>query len=645
MSVTDPILYRVVPERPEAHLFSAELSIPMASETAPGAPLTLSLPAWIPGSYMIRDFARNVVSISAEDASGSLPLTKLDKQTWTVTPRGASGADSGGYAGPVTVRYQVYAWELTVRSAHLDRTHGYFNGPSLFLRVHGRDRSPCRVELAPPSDPACAHWRVATSMARDKDRSPDAGRWGFGWFLADDYEDLIDHPVEMGHFDVIAYRVGGVPHWMAVSGRHRGDLARVAADLAPICEEHAALFGDLPVDRYLFLTQVVGDGYGGLEHRFSSSLLCSRDDLPTGVPGQAAPAAAEGAGDYRKFLGLCSHEYFHLWNVKRIRPAAFIDGGLEREVHTRLLWAFEGITSYYDDLALVRSGRIDVEGYLALLAETLTRVQRNPGRLKQTVAESSFDAWTKFYKQDENAPNAIVSYYGKGALTALALDLTIRRDSQDRASLDDVMRALWRRYGVPGIGVPERGIEALAAEVTGLDLGDFFAHALDRAEDLDLPALLATVGVEMRLRPARGPNDLGGVVKAVDPSDQPQGQVPAQVSDVGLRLGTEGADAKISVVLDGRPGQRAGLSAGDTLVAVDGLRVTGADADQRLRALPVGREVQVHAFRRDELLTCTLVPEAAPADVCDLCLLSDVPAAVLERRRAWLASLVEGASS
>jgi hypothetical protein len=185
MSVTDPILYRVVPERPEAHLFSVELSIPTAPGTAPGAPLTLSLPAWIPGSYMIRDFARNVVSISAEDASGSLPLTKLDKQTWTVTPRGASGvasgADSGGYAGPVTVRYQVYAWELTVRSAHLDRTHGYFNGPSLFLRVHGRDRSPCRVELVPPSDPACAHWRVATSMARDKDRSPDAGRWGFGW--------------------------------------------------------------------------------------------------------------------------------------------------------------------------------------------------------------------------------------------------------------------------------------------------------------------------------------------------------------------------------------------------------------------------------------------------------------------------------
>ncbi len=610
------ISYRVTPARPAAHVFEVLLTLPDTGLE----PVQLSLPAWIPGSYMIRDFARNIISIAAERAGTPVALEKLDKQTWQ--------APAGD--GPLTVRYEVYAWELTVRSAHLDRTHGYFNGPSLFLQVHGRDREPCRVELRPPADAACGDWSVATSLARD-----GAERWAFGGYRADDYDDLIDHPVEMGRFDVVAYKVGDVPHWMAVSGRHRADLTRIAADLAPICAEHVALFGELPADRYLFLTQVVGDGYGGLEHKFSSSLLCSRTDLPAAPDDTLAkPNEPHTDGDYRKFLGLCSHEYFHLWNVKRIRPAAFMEGGLAREVHTRLLWAFEGITSYYDDLALVRSGRIDTKGYLELLAETITKVLRNPGRLRQSVAESSFDAWTKFYKQDENAPNAIVSYYGKGAITALALDLSLRRDTEDRRSLDDVMRALWERYGArqgrPGIGVPERGIEALAAEVTGLDLHDFFARALDGTDDLDLPGLLAIVGVDMRLRPSTGPKDFGNVAESFAPI--------TPVSDLGLRL-APGGEAKVAVVLDERPAQRAGLAPGDSIVAIDGLKADGHSAGARLRALPIGREVTVHAFRRDELMTFQVTPAPAPADVCELRLYPGAPVEVLERRRAWLASL------
>ncbi len=609
MSDSQPITYRVIPSRPAAHVFAVELSI-----ADPGTgPVTLSLPAWIPGSYMIRDFARNIVAIAAADASGAVSMQKLDKQTWRLTPGG----------GVLVIRYEVYAWELTVRAAHLDRTHGYFNGPSLFLRVQGRDAEPCRVELSPPTDPECTDWRLATSLAR-----AGAAPWGFGSYRADDYDDLIDHPVEMGRFEVVDFMVGGVPHWLVLSGRQRADLERLRTDLAPICAEHAALFGELPVDRYLFLTQVVGDGYGGLEHRFSSSLLCSRDDLPAAHPDTAPePDAAGAEGDYRRFLALCSHEYFHLWNVKRIRPAAFLDGGLEREAYTRLLWAFEGITSYYDDLALVRSHRVDAKGYLEALAETLTKVLRNPGRLKQTCAESSFDAWTRFYKQDENAPNAIVSYYGKGAMAALALDLTIRRDTGGQRSLDDLMRALWQRHGRTGVGVPERGIEALAKEVTGLDLDGFFAQALDTAEDLDLPALLATAGVQMRLRPARAAKDLGNVADDFEPL--------APVSAIGVRLAA-GGEAKIAVVLDHRPAQQAGLAAGDLIIAIDGLRVDGGNAGKRLRALPIGEPVRVHAFRRDELMEFELTPAQAPADVCELRLDDKAPAKVLKRRRAWL---------
>jgi predicted metalloprotease with PDZ domain len=613
MSAPDPLLYRVKPIRPAAHLFAVELEIPAG--VAGSAPLTVGMPAWIPGSYMIRDFARNIVAIGAEDDRGPLPLTKLDKQTWQLGP--ASGA--------LRLRWQVYAWDLSVRAAHLDGTHGYFNGPGLFLRLLDHDALPCRLELVPPDGPDCADWRVATSLHRD-----GAEPWGFGGYRAADYDELIDHPVEMGRFDLVSFEVGGVPHWMTITGRHRADLDRLARDLPAICEQQAALFGELPVDRYLFLTMAVGTGYGGLEHRWSSSLLCSRDELPrhdedtraaNAVPGQPSP-------EYRRFLALCSHEYFHLWNVKRIRPEVLQRGGLEREVHTRLLWAFEGITSYYDELMLLRSGRIDLRGYLDMLAETVTRVMRNPGRLRQTVAESSFDAWTRFYKQDENAPNAIVSYYAKGALVALALDLTIRHQTDGARTLDDVMRALWQRYGRTGVGVPERGVEAVAAEIAGVDLDGFFARALDGTEDLDLTELLAGAGIMLRLRPAKGPKDVGGCVERFD-AVEPR-------PDIGVRLDPEASAAKLAVVLDDRPAQRAGLSAGDEVVAVDGLRANAANLEALIGAVPAGEVVTVHAFRRDELMAFEVQPEPAPADTCELRLLPDPPEPALRRRVEWL---------
>jgi len=602
MSTEYDLVYRVRPASPEAHLFSVELEI----ACPPGDESILIMPAWIPGSYMIRDFARNIIAISAEDAEGVLPLEKLDKQTWRLVHCGAS----------VTVRMRVYAWELSVRSAHLDTTHGYFNGPSLFLRVEALDAVPCRVGIEPPDGDAYGDWRVATSLER-----LDAEPWGFGAYRADDYDDLIDHPVEMGRFTLIPFEVRGVPHWMAITGRHRADEVRLRKDLARICEQHVSLFGELPVDRYLFLTMATGDGYGGLEHRYSTSLLCSRNELP--AVGMDKPTQG-----YRRFLGLCSHEYFHLWHVKRIRPAAFVNRGLEREVHTRLLWAFEGITSYYDELALVRSGCIDERGYLELLAETVTRVMRNPGRLVQSVAESSFDAWTKFYRQDENAPNAIVSYYGKGALVALALDLTIRLATGGAKSLDDVMRALWERYGPTAVGVPEQGVEALVAEVTGLDLEGFFAEALDGTGDLDLAGLLASVGIELRMRPMKDPKDLGGVVDEV--KDEPPKPT------LGLRLAPIGSEPVIGVVLTGSPAEEAGLAAGDTLVAVDGIRVTRENLDTLVSGIEPGAEAEIHAFRRDELMRFRARPRPAPADTCELRILADASQEAVRCRAAWL---------
>jgi predicted metalloprotease with PDZ domain len=617
--------YRVTPARPEAHVFEVRLSIPDLGERS----IRVSLPAWIPGSYMIRDFARNIVRLRAEQAAGEVGVEKLDKQTWRLN----------GVQGRIDVYCEIYAWELSVRSAHLDRTHAFFNGANLFLRVHGHEHRPCRVELLPPPEEGGTLWQVATSLERD-----GAEQWGFGDYRADDYDDLIDHPVEMGVFDRIAFKVEGVPHWMVLSGRHRTDLARLTLDLPRICAEHAALFGGLPIDRYLFLTQVVGDGYGGLEHAFSTSLMVSRDDLPAPLPPATGDPDAGSVGvtlnppeqpsqGYQRFLGLCSHEYFHLWNVKRIRPRAFIEQGLEREVHTRLLWWFEGVTSYYDDLALVRSGVITPSAYLTLLAGVMTRVMRNPGRLLQSVAESSFDAWTKFYKQDENAPNAIVSYYAKGALVALALDLHLRAETRGSKTLDDLMRALWQRFGRSGTGVGERDVEALASELAGVDLGGFFQQALDSTEDLDLEGLLAGVGVAMRMRPARGDQDSGGCVEAFAPVQQGP--------ELGVRLERNSPEARLAVVLDGRPAQDAGLAPGDLIVAVDGLRATAANLETLVAraAATTAAPIEIVAFRRDELMRVAVSPRPAPCDTCELRLDEDAPGPILDARGAWLASV------
>ncbi|WP_295391651.1 M61 family metallopeptidase [uncultured Thiodictyon sp.] len=604
------LTYRVCPQHPQGHLFAVELVI---DDPSAGL-LQLTMPAWCPGSYMIRDFARNLLHLVAEDGQGRpLALIKRDKQTWEI-------ATGDTPTVPLIVRYQVYAWDFTVRSAHLDCTHAYFNGPSLLLAVTGLADRPCRIELRPPVGDTYRDWRVATSL-----RPLTAEPLGFGAYQADDYADLIDHPVEMGRFDLVSFTVRSVPHRFAISGRARCDHARLSQDLVRLCEQHAALFGELPLDRYLFLTAAVADGYGGLEHRFSSSLVCTRDDLPRpGVAAETAPTAG-----YRRLLGLCSHEYFHLWHVTRIRPQALMAGDLSREVHTRLLWAFEGITSYYDELALVRAGCIDTPAYLQLLAETVTRVMRTPGRLVQTLAESSFDAWTKFYRQDENGPNAVVSYYAKGALVALALDLTLRQATAGRVSLDDVMRALWERHGRTGVGVPERGVEAIAAQASGLDLDAFFAQALDSPDDLDLASLLATVGIQMRLRPATGPKDLGGAVERFAPV--------AAGPTLALRLRAGTTDAVIQTVLSGGAGESAGLAPGDQVLAVDGLRATAENLERLVAA--AGEPVRLHLFRRDELLELEASPHPAAADTCELMLLDPAPPDAAQGRAAWLASL------
>ncbi|THF58063.1 M61 family metallopeptidase [Pseudothauera rhizosphaerae] len=585
--------YAIRPARPAAHLF--ELSLTVAEPDPAGQ--RFSLPAWIPGSYMIREFARNIVAIRAETAGRAVALEKLDKHTWRAArvPAGAA----------LTLHYEVYAWDLSVRGAHLDRTHGFFNGTSVFLRVHGRDNAPCTVDIQPPAEPALADWRVITALPRARGKGA-AKAHGFGLYHAADYDELIDHPVEMGRFTLASFEAGGVPHDFAITGRHDCDTARLTADLARICAWQVKLFGaPAPMDYYAFLATVVGDGYGGLEHRASTALLASRADLP--YPGMQG--TSEG---YRQFLGLCSHEYFHTWNVKRIKPAAFVPYDLAVENHTRLLWAFEGFTSYYDDLALVRSGVIGTDDYLALLGKTASNVLRTPGRLRQSVAESSFDAWTKYYRQDENAPNAIVSYYAKGALIALAVDLQLRAASGGGKSLDDVMRLLWQRFGQTGLGVPEDGIEAAVEEVGGKALARWLHRAVNGTDDLLLARLLKPFGIVWKAEAA------------------------VAAPWLGAKLAGGNGEAKLASVFDGGPAQRAGLSAGDVLVALDGLKVSASGLDAMLARRRGGEHVDIHAFRRDELMRFEVELADAPADKVSLKTAARPSTAALRLRRGWL---------
>jgi predicted metalloprotease with PDZ domain len=579
------IRYSIVAHDPAAHLFTVTLTVDAPASDGQ----VFVLPAWIPGSYMVREFARHIIEIEASSAgvagksrssrSKKITLKKCDKHSWQAAP----------CDGPLTLTYQVYAWDLSVRAAHLDQTHGFFNGSSVFLRVLGQEQSAHIVDIRQPDGAAFKSWRVATALPELKAR-----RYGFGTYIAGDYDELIDHPVEMGNFALLTFEAHGVPHDIVVTGQVPNlDMRRLADDLKPVCEAQIALFEPktkrAPMQRYVFMTLAVGDGYGGLEHRASTALICARSDLPV----KGKPEQTDG---YRTYLGLCSHEYFHTWNVKRIKPAVFAPYDLQVENYTSLLWLFEGFTSYYDDLTLVRSGRIDADAYFKLLAKTLNSVLRGSGRNKQSVAESSFDAWVKYYRQDENATNAIVSYYTKGSLVALGLDLTIRIGTDGRKSLDDVMRALWQRYGRDffsaggGRGIEESDVLELFEEVSGLHLTQYFKRYVHGTEDVPLASLLAPFGVTLSEPEASGK------------------------PDIGARLTADGSDSRIAAVFEGGAAHKSGLSAGDKLVALDGLRVPAAGLDGLLGRYRIGDTVALHVFRRDELLSFSvkLKADAAP---------------------------------
>jgi predicted metalloprotease with PDZ domain len=597
------IIYRLTMPEPHTHLFGVEMRV----EGVDG-PVELVMPTWTPGSYMVREFARHVLSLRAEDGAGApLRWTRADKQTWRVD----APAD-----GTLRVRYRVYAHELSVRSSHLDASHGYVNGASTFLYAAGREREPVRLEIEAPEG-----WTITTGMGRTE--RPNV-------FRAADYDELVDCPVEMGTHEIVEWEQEGRTHRYAVWGRGNQQVGRLVEDTRKVVAATRELFGgELPYDEYTFFLHVVPGQYGGLEHRNSTSIVIDR----WGFRGM----------EYERAIVLAAHEFFHVWNGKRIRPETLGPFDYTRENYTRSLWVVEGFTTYYTDVLLRRAGVMPPQRFLERTGGAIAHLQTLPGRLEQTLEDASFDAWIKYYRQDENTPNVTVSYYHKGAMVAMLLDLRIREVTRNRRSLDDVLRILWERYGLPDVGFPEDAVEDVVAEVCGDRLDAFFETALRSTEELDFDGPLAAAGLELVAPPAM-PAMPGGPgqtpASAVPAAGGPAGPggapaAPPPIS-LGIRTKEEAGRSLVATVVVGSPAYAAGINAGDELVALDGLRVGARDLQVRVMEREPGDVVQITVFRRDELLTLPVRLERAPPIRPVLRRVQEPTALQTEIFRSWL---------
>ena len=562
--------YRVTLADPSAHRFQVTLTL-----AQPDAIQDFCLPVWIPGSYLVREFAKHLSGLKARQGRRELPVEQLDKASWRVRCSGRAA---------LTLTYVVYAFDASVRTAWLCSQRAFFNPSSLCLRAPGREAQVHRIELAGVPK----GWQVATEMAAVEG----------GWEAAG-YDELLDHPFEIGAHWQGAFEAGGVPHRIVVAGAWPSfDGRRLLADVQRICEAQIGFWGGAPFPRYSFLLWAVDDGHGGLEHRASTALICARRELPTA----AEPAVP--SDNYVRLLGLFSHEYFHAWNVKRLRPAEFASFDYQRENYTQLLWFFEGFTSYYDELFLRRAGLVDAARYLKLLAASVNGVLAAPGRQVQPLSAASFEAWTKYYRPDENSPNATSNYYAQGALVALCLDLSLRAR---KSSLDALMARLWRASGGGPVSEADilDAVQALGGEALRAQLHSW-VHTTD---ELPLRELLAAAGV----------------------SWQDEGrQTVAQRLGVRVR---ESALTGITVthVLSGSAAVAGGLQARDEVLGCNGWRLRRLDDAPAL--LAAGETQLRFLVSRDQRLVELLVelPAARPAAVA-LSLAGGAQAA----RRRWL---------
>ncbi|MBW4581884.1 MAG: M61 family metallopeptidase [Tildeniella nuda ZEHNDER 1965/U140] len=548
--------YQVAMPEPETHLFEVCLQV-KGWQQGVRSLLDLKMPVWTPGSYLVREYARHLQDftvVAGDRTETPLPWRKLSKNHWQIDRQERES---------LTIRYRIYANELSVRTNHLDGTHGYFNGAALFFYVPGHERQSVQVTIVPP-----VGWSVSTPL-------PTVEGYA-NTFEAADFDTLVDSPFEIGRHDVYDFTVLDKPHQLAVWGDGNLEPERLIGDIQKLIQVEADLFGGLPYDRYLFLLHLSSQGFGGLEHKSACSLIYQRFGF-------------RSKDKYDRFIQLVAHEFFHLWNVKRIRPKALEVFDYEQENYTPSLWFSEGTTSFYDLVIPYRAGIYDLRTYLVALNREITRFQMTPGRTVQPLSESSFDAWIKLYRADANSPNSQMSYYLKGEMVSLLLDLLIRERHGNRRSLDDVMRQLWEQFGKSEVGFTPAQLQQVIEAVAETDLSNFFEQALHGTDDLPFDAYLKPFGLRLLA----------------------DGGVEDGVPYLGLMAKTEYGREMVKFVETASPAQQAGIDAGDELLALNGLRVSADQLTERLRDFRAGDRLQLCVFHQDELRSCT-VTLAAP---------------------------------
>ena len=572
---------------------------------------SLWLPAWIPGSYLMREFARNITAVhyeildsqplknkasdtqsadsdktTSDKTTNTYRAQKTDKNTWQL-PEARAGQR-------IRVHYEVYCYDLSVRTAYVDQQRLYGNFTSLALAIDGQEQKAVEVDLIVPSEFLADKDASLVRLACGRKAIQSQGdKLRIYTLQADSYHELIDYPFEIAEQDSFDFIIQDnshqtLSHHFYLSGRHSTNMGRLQQDVTQICQTYLDWLGDAPFNDYTFMTFASGQDYGGLEHINSTSLITPRRNLPS-MDEPKVPSA-----DYQRFLGLCSHEYFHAWWVKTVRPDVMLDVDLRREAFTPLLWVFEGFTSYIDDFMLQASGVIDKASYLKLLAEQINRYYQTPGRAHQSVAESSFDAWIKLYRNDENTGNAGISYYNKGALVALCLDLTLLAKSAGRYRLFDVVKAFYsqaKQNDNKRIGISSADMGAVIGQFMPLAEWEAFErHYINGVEELPLEALLTENGIKIHTN-----------IKETADKNIPWGM---RCSETPLGL-------KVNRVSRNSAAAKASISAHDVIIAIDGIK---ADTKQLATLSATTRAVQCHLFRRDELMVVEVVPRADLVD-------------------------------
>lgn len=537
-----------------------------------GKTLDLKLPVWTPGSYLVREFSRHIEGVIATDATDAtnpadgaghaLPVEKLDKNSWRIKTGGAES---------VTVRYQVYCFEPSVRTSFVDEERIAINGGSVFLFADGRLHEAIALEVALPA--GMSH--ISTGMIAD---AP-------GRYTLPDYDRLVDSPLLIGNPRVANFAVDGIPHEVALFGPGPVDLPKLAGDCEKIVLAAKGIFGSLPYPKYAFLIELAPGGGGGLEHLASAHMFIDSFGF------------TRRQGEYDN-LSLISHEYFHLWNVKRLRPLALGPFNYERENYTRDLWLAEGVTDYYADLLLRRAGLATPEELLKDLGKTIKLYEDAPGRGVQSAGDSSFDTWIKFYRPDEDSPNTTLSYYVKGKLIGWLLDGELRRRTGGKASLDDLMRSLFTLTQTRSRGYTDAEVVAAVEKLApGEWVAAFFRDFVNGTAPIDWALLFAGYGLKLNPKPVK-----------------PEG-ITHPVSSLGVRLGGEGGGVRIRTVLAGTPAEAAGLNPGDEILALDGWRVAAdGDLGKRLEERIPGERVELTLSRRGRLLNKPVTLGVPPPD-------------------------------